>query len=198
MENAAPLCTLCHDTYGHSRNWRAFIRNARDWWWDKVEKIYGPKQISEIERIVKPLLAEEATTTRQAIEEAKKELIRHIDFRIEELTYLRKKAEYDPTPGLLLSGIGTTISGGTGFLVMVIRRNLFDCYIWQEGDEVVMDAYGPLRLTGSPRAASVFANARGASFEEARAKLIDLISNKLGTEIVEVQLPPDEKGEHPL
>ena len=38
VENAAPLCPLCHDTYGGNQDKRKWIRENRDFWWEFCEK----------------------------------------------------------------------------------------------------------------------------------------------------------------
>ena len=38
LDNAAPLCAGCHDTYGDSPSKRKQIRQMRDYWYDIVEK----------------------------------------------------------------------------------------------------------------------------------------------------------------
>lgn len=48
LENAAPLCADCHDTYGHDPSKRKHIKWARDWWWDYVKKRYSPERINHI------------------------------------------------------------------------------------------------------------------------------------------------------
>lgn len=37
-DNAAPLCALCHDTYGQNPDKRKFIREARDLWYDICDR----------------------------------------------------------------------------------------------------------------------------------------------------------------
>ncbi len=38
LENAAPLCSSCHDLYGGNPEKRKTIRQMRDHWWDVIEK----------------------------------------------------------------------------------------------------------------------------------------------------------------
>lgn len=40
LENAAPLCPSCHETYGANPTKRKFIREARDFWFEVCEKRY--------------------------------------------------------------------------------------------------------------------------------------------------------------
>lgn len=42
LENAAPLCPSCHETYGANQTKRKFIREARDLWYEICEKRYAP------------------------------------------------------------------------------------------------------------------------------------------------------------
>jgi hypothetical protein len=34
LDNAAPLCSICHTNFGHSASHRKQMRERRDWWWD--------------------------------------------------------------------------------------------------------------------------------------------------------------------
>jgi hypothetical protein len=38
LDNAAPLCSSCHDLYGGNPEKRKTIRQMRDYWWDLIEK----------------------------------------------------------------------------------------------------------------------------------------------------------------
>lgn len=38
LDNAAPLCSSCHDLYGGNPEKRKAIRQMRDYWWDVIEK----------------------------------------------------------------------------------------------------------------------------------------------------------------
>jgi hypothetical protein len=38
LDNAAPLCSSCHDLYGGNPEKRKTIRQMRDHWWDVIEK----------------------------------------------------------------------------------------------------------------------------------------------------------------
>jgi hypothetical protein len=38
VENAAPLCPSCHETYGGNPDKRKWVRENRDFWWDFCEK----------------------------------------------------------------------------------------------------------------------------------------------------------------
>lgn len=42
LDNAAPLCPSCHETYGANPLKRKFIREARDLWYEICEKRYAP------------------------------------------------------------------------------------------------------------------------------------------------------------
>jgi hypothetical protein len=41
IDNAAPLCPACHDEFGANPVKRKQIREMRDWWYGKVEVMYG-------------------------------------------------------------------------------------------------------------------------------------------------------------
>ncbi len=41
IENAAPLCVLCHDTYGNNENRRKWIKEKRNWWYEKCENRFN-------------------------------------------------------------------------------------------------------------------------------------------------------------
>jgi len=40
IDNAAPLCVECHETYGNDPTRRNFIKQARDFWFEIVKKKY--------------------------------------------------------------------------------------------------------------------------------------------------------------
>lgn len=42
LENAAPLCPSCHETYGANPQKRKFIRESRDLWYEICERRSGP------------------------------------------------------------------------------------------------------------------------------------------------------------
>jgi HNH endonuclease len=42
FDNAAPLCPTCHAEFGGNPDKRKEIRQMRDWWYETVEKKYGP------------------------------------------------------------------------------------------------------------------------------------------------------------
>jgi len=41
IDNAAPLCPTCHDSYGSNPDKRKIIKERRDWWYKIVEKKYN-------------------------------------------------------------------------------------------------------------------------------------------------------------
>jgi hypothetical protein len=41
FENAAPLCPNCHTDFGDNPKKRNIITEMRDWWYEKVENMYG-------------------------------------------------------------------------------------------------------------------------------------------------------------
>jgi len=53
IENAAPLCKECHDTYGSNPSKRTEIRNRRDFWYEKCEKILKYENIKQLEETYK-------------------------------------------------------------------------------------------------------------------------------------------------
>lgn len=48
FENAVPLCVECHDLYGNDSYKRKFVQQARDFWYEYVEKTY-PARSKELE-----------------------------------------------------------------------------------------------------------------------------------------------------
>ena len=40
IDNAAPLCSSCHDLFGANPIKRKEIRQMRDWWYERVEMMY--------------------------------------------------------------------------------------------------------------------------------------------------------------
>jgi hypothetical protein len=53
IENAAPLCPSCHDTYGANPQKRKLIRQKRDYWYEIIEEQYSkaPEFISQAETV---------------------------------------------------------------------------------------------------------------------------------------------------
>src|SRR6266702_3084522 len=41
IDNAAPLCPACHEDFGANPIKRKQIREMRDWWYGRVEAMYG-------------------------------------------------------------------------------------------------------------------------------------------------------------
>lgn len=41
IDNAAPLCPSCHDSYGDNPKKVKEVRQRRDWWYEKVEDMFG-------------------------------------------------------------------------------------------------------------------------------------------------------------
>ncbi len=50
VDNAAPLCPSCHETYGANPKKRKFIREARDFWYEICEQRFSsdPERLDEI------------------------------------------------------------------------------------------------------------------------------------------------------
>jgi hypothetical protein len=40
IDNAAPLCPNCHGDYGNDPQRRKGIREIRDWWYERIQKMY--------------------------------------------------------------------------------------------------------------------------------------------------------------
>ena len=67
IDNAAPLCQNCHDTYGDNPRKKKLIREARDWWYKQCEKDNNnssfdlgqlskiEKKLDDIEKTVQPI-----------------------------------------------------------------------------------------------------------------------------------------------
>lgn len=52
FENAAPLCPSCHETYGANPTKRAFIREARDYWYELCDKRFAPQDQGSLVEIL--------------------------------------------------------------------------------------------------------------------------------------------------
>ncbi|KKM70867.1 hypothetical protein LCGC14_1436430 [marine sediment metagenome] len=50
FDNAAPLCANCHNKFGNDSKKRKMIREIRDYWYETVEKKYGP-QLEELQKL---------------------------------------------------------------------------------------------------------------------------------------------------
>ncbi len=53
IDNAAPLCKECHDTYGSNPSKRTEIRKRRDFWYEKCETILKHESIEQLEETFK-------------------------------------------------------------------------------------------------------------------------------------------------
>lgn len=47
IDNAAPLCPNCHTDFGDNPKKRKIIKEMRNWWYDKVENMFGTNDSSE-------------------------------------------------------------------------------------------------------------------------------------------------------
>ncbi|WP_299684165.1 HNH endonuclease signature motif containing protein [uncultured Dokdonia sp.] len=59
LENGAPLCPSCHETYGANKTKRKFIKEARDIWYEICEKrySYSEKRFDNIESTLSDIKA---------------------------------------------------------------------------------------------------------------------------------------------
>jgi len=48
LDNAAPLCAGCHDTYGGNPDKRKQIREMRDFWWEYCSRVPTPAQEAKL------------------------------------------------------------------------------------------------------------------------------------------------------
>ena len=55
LENATALCVKCHDTYGHDKSKRKWIRERRDWWYgqckNKINKGINVEILEQLNKI---------------------------------------------------------------------------------------------------------------------------------------------------
>src|SRR5262249_7357308 len=58
LENAAPLCPSCHDTYGGNPDKRKWIREMRDFWWEFCEKKNPNPALVELNKKVDAIQAQ--------------------------------------------------------------------------------------------------------------------------------------------
>jgi hypothetical protein len=50
IENAVALCAGCHNIYGGNPDHRKWIRDKRDFWYEKCQRIYAFEDISQLEK----------------------------------------------------------------------------------------------------------------------------------------------------
>lgn len=55
VDNAAPLCTRCHDNYGANPEKRKWIKDKRDFWYDLCEKRLYIEDINKLEELDKSI-----------------------------------------------------------------------------------------------------------------------------------------------
>ena len=72
IENAAPLCPNCHDLYGDNPNKVKEIRQRRDWWYERVENMYGGSVgieiLSQISRQLQDISSNQASQATELAE----------------------------------------------------------------------------------------------------------------------------------
>jgi len=47
IDNAVALCRNCHGDYGANREKKKIVKEMRDWWYDRVNMIYGSADVNE-------------------------------------------------------------------------------------------------------------------------------------------------------
>lgn len=103
-ENAAPLCSSCHSTYGANPEKRKFIREARDMWYEICEKRFAsdPDRLDEIAAMLKNAVTK--TDLDNAVENINDLLKKIIEGNSQ--THEEKVQELSQTGGIF-GGVGT-------------------------------------------------------------------------------------------
>ena len=92
-ENAAPLCPQCHEDHGNDSRWRGFIREARDDWYRKVERMYQPAAVQIIQKAYFSVeAAEEHPDDLPRLYVARSALAEYYDVAMERISQLRDQA----------------------------------------------------------------------------------------------------------
>ncbi len=78
-DNAAPLCPTCHADYGDNPKKRKGIKERRDWWYEKVNKMYSEKitnqeQVGKIYSLLEKTRTSVIAEQKQYGEDLKREL----------------------------------------------------------------------------------------------------------------------------
>lgn len=84
IDNAAPLCTRCHDLYGDNPKKKKWITEKRDFWFDFCEKRLYNEDINALEKTYK--IIEELYTKHEERLKTAEEEIRTLQKTVEELT----------------------------------------------------------------------------------------------------------------
>ena len=56
IDNAAPLCPLCHEAVGGNAGRRKQLRERRDWWWSRCEKVETQPDFGPLYAEIRPAL----------------------------------------------------------------------------------------------------------------------------------------------
>jgi len=89
IDNAAPLCPACHEDFGANPIKRKQIREMRDWWYGRVEAMYGASAGNEmLQKLSTEITAlkEDKATDQNALDELKVTLKQLSDQIIENVT----------------------------------------------------------------------------------------------------------------
>jgi len=81
IENAAPLCPNCHTNFGDNVKKRKIIKEMRDVWYKRVEEMYKPKDLLQLEKISIAL-----ANLNENLPELKKDLKEFVNSKIEGIT----------------------------------------------------------------------------------------------------------------
>src|SRR5438874_11625095 len=108
LENAAPLCTFCHDTYGGNPDKRKWIRETRDFWWEFCEKKDLNPALVELNKKVDAVQAQQLSHSK-ALESVKQAL-----------------ADYHGRSGYDISR-ATDFSGLSGVTGISVPASLLEC-----------------------------------------------------------------------
>jgi len=68
IDNAAPLCPNCHTSFGPNPEKRTEIRKMRDWWYERVKKMYSTPKLYD------PDLPEKVDTLLEHVQSGQKDL----------------------------------------------------------------------------------------------------------------------------
>lgn len=115
-DNAAPLCSSCHDSYGANPKKRKFIQEARDLWYDIREKRFAsdPQRLDDMKRLLENIESHVQSSNYPLLSFALFYTLRHTTTRDAIERTFKNVQGYKSLKSDLLKLLGTTRIGGHG------------------------------------------------------------------------------------
>jgi len=115
IDNAAPLCKECHDTYGSNSSKRAELRQRRDFWYEHCKHLtVDPEIIQKIYEEMASIKKAQTSSQEEIKEEIKKvgsDMAKIVSNRITEIGHAASQGQYpnwDSFSNAMITASGTT------------------------------------------------------------------------------------------